>query len=302
MNILIRLTLLLTALTIPSHALSFAFSDDFDDGDLAGWTAKSGDWTNPGDYLLSSFNNYGVIWVDGSFGYNQSIKVDAYFETANLSKGASLRLRSNNAGYGPNPFFDDGYVATVMTNNYNGTYVSIMNAVAPYHQVLLVSDWPAEQLAADSWHSIEFTVSGLGYDTHLELWIDGKLYLEANDTSGYAHDDGGYLALGSSNHINRRINYDNAEGFTQSEESFAVAQLEDTLALIELPKAVENAYDANLSKVGVFIETDKIGPAINNLNAFIHKVESDIKKGNVTANDGATLITKATDIINLLTP
>lgn len=302
MNRLTKYTLLLVILIIPSLSFAFTFSDDFNDGDLAGWTPKAGVWINPGEYLLSSYNQYGVIWVDDSFGYNQSIKVDAYLDDANRSKSAQLRLRSGNAGYGPNPYWDDGYVAVVFADNYNGTYVSIQNNVAPYHQILLAADWPVTQLAVNSWHTIEFTVTGLGTDTHLELWIDGELYLEANDTSGYAHDDGGYIALGSSNHLNRQIMYDNAEGYTQSAEAFAVTQLLDTVELLDLPNAVENSYDANLSKINVFIETNKITPAINNLQAFIHKVETDIAKGKITEADGAALIAMATDIIDLLNP
>ena len=38
------------------------------------------------------------------------------------------------------------------------------------------------------------------------------LYLDVFDTFGSQHDDGGYLALGSSNHINRQIKYDNISG------------------------------------------------------------------------------------------
>lgn len=302
MSQLSKFIVLLMTLAIPSFSFAFTFSDDFNDGDLVGWIIKSGDWSNPGDYLLSSDNNYGVIWMDDSFGYNQSIKVDAYFDDANLSKIAQLRLRSGNAGSGPNPYWDDGYVAGVMTSNYGATYIYIMNAVAPYHQVMLAEDWPTEQLAGNSWHTLEFTVSGLGDDTHLELWIDGELYLETNDNSGYAHDDGGYIALGSSNHINRRINYDNAEGYTQSAVSQALTVLENTVASLDLPKAVENSYDANLKKVGTFIETEKLNPAINNLQAFIRKVEADIVKGKIMAADGSALIAMATDIINQLSP
>jgi hypothetical protein len=302
MKQLSKFILLLVVLIIPSLSFAFTFIDDFNDGNLAGWTPKSGDWSNPGDFLLSSYNQYGVIWKDGSFGYNQTIKIDAYFDDATLSKSAQLRLRSGNAGFGPNPYWDHGYIAGVISNNYGNTYVSITNAVAPYHQALLAVNPSATKLSGNSWHTIEFTVSGLGYETHLELWIDGELYLEANDTSGYAHDDGGYIALGSSNHINRRISYDNAEGYTQSPVVHLVTVLENTVASLDLPKAVENSYDANLKKVGTFIEIGKLNATINNLQAFIHKVEIDIAKGKITAADGNALIAMATDIINLLSP
>jgi beta propeller repeat protein len=48
------------------------------------------------------------------------------------------------------------------------------------------------------------------------------------------------------------------------------------------PANVENAYLSNLKKVEEFIEEGKIQPAINQLNAFISKVESDYANGTIT--------------------
>ncbi len=59
---------------------------------------------------------------------------------------------------------------------------------------------------------IAFSVIGTGNDTNLKLWVDDVLYLDLYDTYGKQHDDGGYVALGSSNHINRQIKYDNISG------------------------------------------------------------------------------------------
>lgn len=111
---------------------AYSFSDNFNDGDLTGWTEKKGAWSNHGDYLLSSFDNYGIIWKDDSLGLNQFLEVKAYFDDGANSKSAQLRLRSGDAGNGPNPYFDHGYFAQVQ----DGAFC-IYNAVEPYHQELL---------------------------------------------------------------------------------------------------------------------------------------------------------------------
>jgi len=90
------------------------FDDNFDDGDLAGWEIKQGDWYNAGHSLMSSYDNYGIIWVADSFGLDQRIDVDAYFDGSASSKTAQLRVRSGDAGSGGNRFFDHGYFAAVV--------------------------------------------------------------------------------------------------------------------------------------------------------------------------------------------
>lgn len=291
--------LLLFTLCMPSISYSLTLTDDFNDGDLQGWTMKQGVWSNPGDHMLSSTDNYGIIWKDDSVGYDQSIKIDAYFDGAygsgGTSKTAQLRLRSGDAGYGPNPFFDHGYMAVVLIN-----HLSIRNAVQPYFQHTIAVD-NSTILTENTWHTIEFTVTGSGNNTYLELWIDGQLYLSGYDTSGYAHDDGGYVALGSSNHINRTIKYDNFEAYVQTELSHALELLQTTIDNLGSAGDVVNSYDANLKKVEFFIEIEEVTPAINNLNAFIRKVEHDVEQGKVSAIDGDSLIIMATGIITQLT-
>lgn len=192
-----------------AHAESLktvTFSDNFDDGNLEGWTIMSGDWSNLGDQLLSSYHNYGIIRKNDSFGYNQSVQVDAYFDSGIPdSKTAQLFLRNGDASWGPNPFWDHGYFANVLNN-----VATIFNAVEPYNQQVIGQTRVI--LAPDSWHTIKFSVDGFGDQTNLQLRIDDVLYLDVFDRSGYQHNDGGYLALGSSNHLNRRINYDNFVG------------------------------------------------------------------------------------------
>ena len=249
MRQILHMLILLFALGMPSISHSLIFTDDFDDGDLQGWTVKPvydptyHNWSNPGDHMLSSFHNYGIIWKDDSFGYEQSIKVDVYFDDAvsqgGTTKTAQLRLRSGDAGYGPNPFFDHGYMAVVQV-----AYVSIQNAIRPYYREVIAVD-NTVFLEENTWHTIEFTVTGSGNDTYLELWIDGQLYLSGYDTSGYSHDDGGYVALGSSNHINRYIQYDNFEAVVDEpdDDDDGVPNGQDNCPGIPNPDQADTDYD-----------------------------------------------------------
>ena len=74
----------------------------------------------------------------------------------------------------------------------------------------------------------------------------------------------------------------------------------NTVLALNLPKEVENAYVANLKKVGKFIQEGKITPAINQLEAFINKIRADIAKGNINAADGENLMVMATQLIAML--
>jgi len=189
----------------PRASVAISFSDDFNDGNMDGWTNKQGIWSNPGDHLLSSYDNYGIIWKDDSFGFDQFLQVDAYFDDGPTSKTAQLRLRSGEGG-GGNSFFDHGYRSYVQHDS-----IGVYNTTGPGQHQLLGSQ-TGLGFAENKWLTIAFSVVGFGNDTNLRLWVDNVLYLDVFDTFGSQHDDGGYLALGSSNHINRRIEYDNISG------------------------------------------------------------------------------------------
>lgn len=73
-----------------------------------------------------------------------------------------------------------------------------------------------------------------------------------------------------------------------------------TVLELNLAKSVENSYMANLKKVCRFVEEGKITPAINQLQAFINKVRTDITKGNISEVTGNNLINIATNLINLI--
>lgn len=74
-------------------------------------------------------------------------------------------------------------------------------------------------------------------------------------------------------------------------------QILNIITCINLPKHVENSYVANLKKVCPFVETGKKNPAINQLDAFIKKVQQDIRQEEIGQADGYDLINMANDLI-----
>jgi len=202
-----KLIILLTAvaaLTFPTTNVLAAldFSDNFDDGDIDGWNIMQGDWYNTGDTLMSSDNNYGVALINGTSGLDQYISTDAYFDQISdvNTKWAGLRVR-NGQGYGGNISWNHGYLAGVSRN-----MAYIQNNHGSGQQTLLAS---TSITLSEGWHDLELQVTGTGNSTFLQLWADDTLLVSTFDTSGFQHDDAGLVGLGSSSHLNRRIEYDN---------------------------------------------------------------------------------------------
>ena len=71
-----------------------------------------------------------------------------------------------------------------------------------------------------------------------------------------------------------------------------------TVVDYDFPTNVENSYLANLKKVAAFIEQGKIQPAINQLNAFIEKVEEDYQNGEISQEVRDNLINLAQTLLN----
>jgi hypothetical protein len=65
----------------------------------------------------------------------------------------------------------------------------------------------------------------------------------------------------------------------------------------DFPTSVENAYLANLKKIEKFIEEGKIQAAINQLQAFIDKVEADYTNGVITQSEYDNLISFAQTLL-----
>lgn len=75
----------------------------------------------------------------------------------------------------------------------------------------------------------------------------------------------------------------------------------DTVVGLGMLQSTENSYLANLQKVGTFIEDGKITPAINQLNAFLAKVENDLAQSEISQVEGNQLIIFAENLITDLT-
>ena len=157
------------------------FSDDFDDGDLVGWSAKQGTWSVEGsttNKYLSSNYNYGVIWNAGSFGVNQRLQVDAYFDTTPAAIQADtiahLRLRTSEHVGATQPFWDTGYLAQVMPS---GVYIyNTHQNVTEISKYLFPSG--GSPITSSDWYTLQFAVTGTGSNTHFELGVNGVLYID----------------------------------------------------------------------------------------------------------------------------
>lgn len=72
--------------------------------------------------------------------------------------------------------------------------------------------------------------------------------------------------------------------------------IQQILAL-NLPTNVVNSYMAHLKKVNIFVQDGRVGAALNQLEAFIGRVQGDVAAGLVTPADGEFLINLAREIV-----
>jgi len=189
------------------------FSDNFDDGDLVGWSAKQGTWLVEGgvDKYLSSNRNYGVIWNEGSFGVNQRLSVDAYFDTTpaaiQADEIAHLRLRTSEHAGATQPFWDTGYLAQVTPDGV-GIYNTHQSGNPSIWQCSFASVSGGSPITSSGWYTLQFAVTGTGGNTHFELGVNDVLYIDEDYSNSITQLDSGYIGLG------REIKYDNFKGFT----------------------------------------------------------------------------------------
>lgn len=111
--------------------------------------------------------------------------------------------------------------------------------------------------------------------------------------SFFAEDNGNPPAIG-------QIDVVITVGEVESPTSLTDTLTEDIAANQSLPPEAVNSYDANLKKVTVFIEDGKINAAINQLEAFIKKIQQDVTHGVISQADGDVYILITQDIIALL--
>jgi hypothetical protein len=74
----------------------------------------------------------------------------------------------------------------------------------------------------------------------------------------------------------------------------------NTITSSNLPASQQNSYLGNLRKVSIFIDGGKVTSAINQLNAFIQKVNQDFSQGKLTQTQRDSFVGWAQDIINSL--
>ncbi len=79
-----------------------------------------------------------------------------------------------------------------------------------------------------------------------------------------------------------------------------IEQAEDLIedvVIIDLPQNIENAYMANLQKVGTFIAEGKVQAALNQLQAFLNKIRQDYNQGILTSEEYQVLFTGASNLV-----
>lgn len=88
---------------------------------------------------------------------------------------------------------------------------------------------------------------------------------------------------------------------TVGDKPTPVEQVENLIVIItdlDLPTNVENSYMANLQKVEQFILDGKITPALNQLYAFINKIEQDLQQGFLTQEEYGNLLQTVNKLID----
>lgn len=78
--------------------------------------------------------------------------------------------------------------------------------------------------------------------------------------------------------------------FDRMSPEVLIIEIINTVYAFNLPKPVENSYIANLKKVPAFIKEGKINVAINQLDATINKINTDMQKGIILETNGKMLI------------
>lgn len=133
--------------------------ENFDDGDLAGWNANAGTWTNPGEYAQVDNLNFTDAWnitnvVVDDFTYTGKV-------TLNEGFSAGLSFRTNdNGSTGYDAIIDKGVLKL---------------AIRPYN-VLKQVDIPLEY---NKTHTM--TIEGKG--ENIKVFLDGELKIEHNDST-----------------------------------------------------------------------------------------------------------------------
>jgi len=125
--------------------------------------------------------------------------------------------------------------------------------------------------------------------TKVFSWTPNYLQNGTYTVTFTATDDGD---PSESNSIGVPITVGNTENPVELNE-----ELIEDIENMELPQEVENSYMANLKKITKFVEKGQIEPAINQLFAFICKVEKDKTNGEIDSETADDYIFRANEII-----
>jgi len=150
-----------TATPTGTRTTTTLLDDDFDDGDLSGWTPGEGTWTNPGGYLRGAYAS-GADWcMTGVAGaaFTYEGKVIIYSGDA-----AGLTFRSS---------VDGASSYDIMLDAAHGTF---QIGKRPSYTNLVGCTLPIER---NRWYTIKVVVSG----DRIEAYLDGSKRLIGEDTT-----------------------------------------------------------------------------------------------------------------------
>ncbi len=151
---LIYLPLVLKYAPIP-----IAFSDDFDDGDLAGWTPNHGTWTNPGDHMRGQYASGNAWNMRSEEGTNF-----VYEGTVNLLSGNAVGLTFRSSADG------------------TSSYDVILDAV---DNVFKISKRPPYTVLASYHMTVQrnhpYHIAVVAHGDEIEGYLDGVKRLTATD-------------------------------------------------------------------------------------------------------------------------
>jgi DNA-binding beta-propeller fold protein YncE len=242
-------------------------------------------------YVADSFNkriqrNDGSGWfvMTGTFGYPCFMAEDGYYVYV-ADEGSNIIKKIHGTSY----WTDVGSGAGTNPGQFNAPWGV---AVDGSHTNIWVADTFNDRI--QKYNGKSWTVIGGGQGTN-----PGQFYRPY----GIAYHAGNIYVTDT---YNQRIQQYNGSTWTIIATSADIpGEQHATLMLrqieaLRLRPEVANSYRANLKKVRNFISEIKIEPAINQLEAFIKKVESDSKKEKVKEDEGNLLIRMATDLIEKL--
>jgi hypothetical protein len=203
--------------------------------------------------------------------------------------------------------FSTGYEALKLyRNDGQGNFSSLEEIVMPAYGVM-------------------FEVADMDLDGDIDIIVpssDSKLYIIYQDSTGsfssydfigmpWLRADAKFIVKDFTGDIKPDIAIAITGGGTESKIALLFQEhiptaAEQTVEAIEivtnynLPNSIQNSYLANLNNALQFIQNGQLQSAINQLNAFIHKVSQNFNQGKITLQQKNTLTSAAQEILTQL--